>query len=98
MLCMLKVFVITCETDLTSDDLCSTCRTEDETDLNLGTSFSAETNRRDEDADMYVMTRTQTCRHTPNWSTYLHVKHQYSYMVYLHVEGQYAWCRLVKDK
>ncbi|XP_010783563.1 uncharacterized protein C9orf78 homolog, partial [Notothenia coriiceps] len=28
--------------------------TEEETDLNLGTSFSAETNRRDEDADMYV--------------------------------------------
>lgn len=27
-------------------------RTEDETELNLGTSFSAETNRRDEDADM----------------------------------------------
>uniref|UniRef100_A0A3Q4AFY5 Uncharacterized protein n=1 Tax=Mola mola TaxID=94237 RepID=A0A3Q4AFY5_MOLML len=31
--------------------------TEDETDLNLGTSFSAETNRRDEDADMkYIET------------------------------------------
>lgn len=27
-------------------------RTADENDLNLGTSFSAETNRRDEDADM----------------------------------------------
>lgn len=42
------------EADLTQEDICFTCRTEDETDLNLGTSFSAETNRRDEDADMYV--------------------------------------------
>lgn len=41
-------------TDLTPEDLCFTCRTEEETELNLGTSFSAETNRRDEDADMYV--------------------------------------------
>lgn len=40
--------------DLTQEDICFSCRTEDETDLNLGTSFSAETNRRDEDADMYV--------------------------------------------
>lgn len=32
----------------------STHRIEDEPDLNLGTAFSAETNRRDEDADMYV--------------------------------------------
>lgn len=49
-----KMCVITFDTDLTWDDVCSTCRTEEETDLNLGTSFSAETNRRDEDADMYV--------------------------------------------
>lgn len=42
------------DADLTQEDNCFTCRTEDETDLNLGTSFSAETNRRDEDADMYV--------------------------------------------
>lgn len=49
-----KMCVITFDTDLTRDDVCSTCRTEEETDLNLGTSFSAETNRRDEDADMYV--------------------------------------------
>lgn len=38
-----------------TDHICSICRTEEETDLNLGTSFSAETNRRDEDADMYVI-------------------------------------------
>lgn len=35
-------------------------RTEDDTDLNLGTSFSAETNRRDEDADMYVLVISDT--------------------------------------
>uniref|UniRef100_A0A3P8T8Q8 Chromosome 9 open reading frame 78 n=1 Tax=Amphiprion percula TaxID=161767 RepID=A0A3P8T8Q8_AMPPE len=33
--------------------------TEDETDLNLGTSFSAETNRRDEDADMMKYIETE---------------------------------------
>uniref|UniRef100_A0A8C4TE77 Chromosome 9 open reading frame 78 n=1 Tax=Erpetoichthys calabaricus TaxID=27687 RepID=A0A8C4TE77_ERPCA len=32
---------------------------EDETDLNLGTSFSAETNRRDEDADMMKYIETE---------------------------------------
>lgn len=45
-------FVLLCLTYFKS--AFSTCRTEDETELNLGTSFSAETNRRDEDADMYV--------------------------------------------
>uniref|UniRef100_A0A8C9Y088 Uncharacterized protein n=1 Tax=Sander lucioperca TaxID=283035 RepID=A0A8C9Y088_SANLU len=34
-------------------------RTEEETDLNLGTSFSAETNRRDEDADMMKYIETE---------------------------------------
>ncbi|KAG2470186.1 TLS1 protein, partial [Polypterus senegalus] len=34
-------------------------RNEDETDLNLGTSFSAETNRRDEDADMMKYIETE---------------------------------------
>uniref|UniRef100_A0A3B3QWG2 Chromosome 9 open reading frame 78 n=1 Tax=Paramormyrops kingsleyae TaxID=1676925 RepID=A0A3B3QWG2_9TELE len=33
--------------------------TQDETDLNLGTSFSAETNRRDEDADMMKYIETE---------------------------------------
>ncbi|KAJ4941426.1 hypothetical protein JOQ06_011305 [Pogonophryne albipinna] len=33
--------------------------TEEETDLNLGTSFSAETNRRDEDADMMKYIETE---------------------------------------
>ncbi|KAK2902283.1 hypothetical protein Q8A73_012029 [Channa argus] len=33
--------------------------TEDETELNLGTSFSAETNRRDEDADMMKYIETE---------------------------------------
>ncbi|CAF90174.1 unnamed protein product [Tetraodon nigroviridis] len=33
--------------------------TEDETDLNLGTSFSVETNRRDEDADMMKYIETE---------------------------------------
>ncbi|XP_053726254.1 splicing factor C9orf78 homolog [Synchiropus splendidus] len=36
--------------------------TEEETDLNLGTSFSAETNRRDEDADMMKYIETELKR------------------------------------
>uniref|UniRef100_A0A8C5NBJ5 Telomere length and silencing protein 1 homolog n=1 Tax=Gouania willdenowi TaxID=441366 RepID=A0A8C5NBJ5_GOUWI len=36
--------------------------TEDETDLSLGTSFSAETNRRDEDADMMKYIETELKR------------------------------------
>ncbi|XP_077417914.1 splicing factor C9orf78 homolog [Vanacampus margaritifer] len=36
--------------------------TEDDTDLNLGTSFSAETNRRDEDADMMKYIETELRR------------------------------------
>lgn len=42
------------------------CSTED--DLNLGTAFSAETNRRDEDADMYVYKAIKREININNWT------------------------------